>query len=347
VAFDTKIWRSTNGAFSWTEVTPTNFGIGNSGYGPVLSANPNDPQTVLYGNVPYMRSDNSGTNWTKIATGDLHADYHCFAWEANGTAVWAANDGGWSRSADRGVTWNSSSNTMPISQFYSIDCEKTEDGYMIGGTQDNNILYTPTPSLNWIDPAVGSSEGDATGAVIDLYNPQQMWAIAGVSSDPIAYPRYHTTDGGTTWNIADNGIDPSTNGGSIRTDNAFPARLVTSTGPNVYESFDGGSTWGRSNPSPFPSTVASLTSSTRVLNGAVLYATTNSTTAGQRLFVRDNGTWVERSTGLPSSQIVLKVVPHPWAGSADERSAWTTRSYKWRSTKRARACRPAAVRSGR
>jgi hypothetical protein len=318
VAFDTRIWRSTNAGTIWTEVTP-GFIIGNSGYGPVISACPADPTVVLYGDVPYCRSTDSGASWSKLASPHLHADYHMFAWDTDGQGVWAANDGGWFHSTDRGVTWSSSSNAMPVSQFYTIDCEKTELGYMLGGTQDNNVLYTPSPTLDWVDPAVGSTEGDAFGVTVDLYNPMQMWAISGLSGPPLPFPRKRTTDGGTTWTTVDNGIDPSNASGSIRTDNAFPVRLVTSTDTFVYESFDGGDTWAKSNPTAFPRSITSLTSSTRVAPNAVLYATLGGSIAGQRLFVRDGGTWVERSAGLPDGTVV-KVVPHPWAGNAGE--AW-------------------------
>lgn len=322
-AYDAVIYRSQNAGATWSNVTPANFVIGNSGYGPAISVCPTDPNTVLYGNVPLVRTTDGGVSWTKIALPTLHADFHVFAWDADNTGVWAGHDGGWSHSTDKGATWSSSSNAMPISQFYSIDCEKTELGYMIGGTQDNNVLYTPNPSLTWVDPALNSTEGDAFGVVIDLYSPTSMWAVSGQTNGPITYPRFRTTDGGTTWSQVTSGIGPSTLQGQIRSDNAYPVRLVTSAGTLVYESLDGGSTWTQNNPVAFPANISDLTSSTRVSPSAVLYATLGSTTSGQRLYVRDGGTWSERSSGLPLGQVV-KVVPHPWAANADE--AWAVMS---------------------
>jgi trimeric autotransporter adhesin len=318
VAFDAALYRSQDGGGTWTNITPS-YTVGNSGYGPAISVCPDDGNTVLYGNVPYNRSIDGGAHWTKISPAHLHADYHVFDWDADGFGVWAGHDGGWSHSTDRGLTWDSSSNVMPISQFYSIDCEKNVVGYMVGGTQDNNILYTPNQALFWTDPAVGSTEGDATGACINGYDPTQMWSVTGVVSGPITYPRYRTINGGTTWGQVVSGIAANSyNGGVIRNDNTFPIKLVTSVGPYVYESADGIS-WALSNPGGFPANIQNLTSTVRVSPSAVLYATLTGSTSGQRLYVRDGGTWYERSGNLPAGT-VTKVVPHPWFAYADE--AW-------------------------
>jgi Calx-beta domain/Domain of unknown function (DUF5122) beta-propeller len=317
VAFDAVLYRSRDGGSTWTNITPS-YTVGNSGYGPAISVCPDDGNTVLYGNVSYNRSVDSGTTWNKITTPHLHADYHVFDWDADGFGVWAGHDGGWSHSTNRGLTWDSTPNVMPVSQFYSIDCEKNVVGYMVGGTQDNNVLYTPNQSLYWTDPQVGSTEGDATGASINGYDPNQMWCVSGVTS-PISYPIYRTLNGGGLWNQVVGGIAANTySGGVIRNDNTFPVRLVTAVGPYVYESLDGAN-WTLSNPGGFPANIQNLTSTVRVSPSAVLYATLKGSTAGQRLYVRDGGTWSERSGNLPAGT-VTKVVPHPWFANASE--AW-------------------------
>jgi hypothetical protein len=317
VCFTTSVYRSQDGGASWANVSPA-YTVGNSTYGPVISACPADPAIVLMGNVPLSRSADGGASWTKIVEADLHADYQAFEWEDDAVGVWAGHDGGWSFSGDRGLNWDSSANVMPVTQFYTVDGDRTSLGYLLGGTQDNNVLYTPNHALFWTDPALGSSEGDAFGVAINQYDPNQMWAVSGVFGAPYAFPRFRTLDGGTTWGQVNSGIDPNNFSGSLRTDNAFPVRLVTSAGPFVYESTDGVN-WSKSNPAAFPANVRNLTSSIRVSGGAVLYAALGSTMAGQRLYVRDNGTWYERSAGLPAGDI-LKVVPHPWFAYADQ--AW-------------------------
>jgi hypothetical protein len=107
-----------------------------------------------------------------------------------------------------------------------------------------------------------------------------------------------------------NGIAPNAyKGGVIRSDNTFPIKLVTSVGPYVYESADGVN-WVLNN-AGFPADILNLTSTVRVSGGALLYATLTGSTPGQRLYVRDGGSWYERSGNLPAGS-VTKVVPHPW-----------------------------------
>jgi Secretion system C-terminal sorting domain/BNR/Asp-box repeat len=309
------VWRSTDGGTTWTDITPSPS-IGNAGYGPVISVCPGDANTVLVGDVGASRSTNGGTSWIQMVNGDLHADYHAFAWDADGNGVWAGHDGGWSHSPDRGVTWETSSNVMPVTQFYNIDCEKTEVGYMVGGSQDNGIAFTPTQALFWTDVHAG----DGAGACVDLYDLGRMWAFDGVYGAPLPFHRLRTTNAGASWQEVDSGIDANSYAGVIRSDNAFNPWLVTSAGTYVYDSTDFGTTWTKSNASAFPSTIRDLTSSTRVAPTAVLYACLNSSTLGQRLFVRDGGNWYERSTGLPAGSL-RKVIPHPWSGNfADQ--AW-------------------------
>jgi hypothetical protein len=313
--FGTSVFRSIDGGTSWTTITPA-YNVGDNGMGSVITICPTDPYTILYGNTSLNRSIDGGDTWTSLASTHLHADYHVFAWESGGNGVWAGHDGGWSYSSNRGLNWDSSQNVMPITQFYRIDCEKTETGTMLGGTQDNNVLVSTNEGLVWTDPALSSTEGDADGVCVDQYSPNRVFAVSGVSNGPLAYPHFRSFDFGVHWNADLAGLDPTTFQGSIRSDNAFPLRLVCSAGSFVYDSADSGATWQKSNTTAFPGPVANLTSTTRVSPSAVLYACLQSFTPGQRLFIRNNGAWSEGSSGLPSG-LIYKVIPHPWAAYAD------------------------------
>lgn len=309
------VWRSTDDGASWTNITPASD-PNRFWYANAIAASPVEPNYVLLGGVGARLSTDAGLSWSPLVTPNLHADYHSFSWNSDGISVWAGNDGGWFHSLDHGQTWDSSSNVMPITQFYNIDCEKTEIGYMIGGTQDNDLVYTPTQDLFWYD----KGEGDGAGTCVDLYTLGRMWGIHGVFGGNLPYHRERTADGGASWQEVDNGIDANSGAGVIRGDNAFNPWLVTSAGRYVYDSTDGFN-WTKSNPSPFPANVANVTSSTRVSPNSVAYACMLYPVGGQSLFVRDGGVWVDRSAGLPAGRPVHKVVPHPWSGNyADE--AW-------------------------
>ena len=116
--------RSTDGGTSWTGLTISSV-LGECNYGPALSVCPSDPTLVLYGNVGYQRSTDGGAHWTPIAVGDLHADYHRFVWDPDNNGVWACNDGGISHSLDKGATWSATSTVLPVTQFNTVDCERS------------------------------------------------------------------------------------------------------------------------------------------------------------------------------------------------------------------------------
>src|SRR6185436_3113073 len=191
VCFNTTIFRSQNGGVSWTNITPSPP-LSNSGYGPVIAACPTDPAVVLTGNVGAKRSVDGGATWIPVGTPHLHADYHVFEWKSDGVGVWAGNDGGWSFSADRGINWDSSANVMPVSQFYSVDGDRTSLGVLMGGTQDNNVLFTPNHALFWSDPALGSTEGDAFGVADNQYYPNQLWGVSGLAGGSFPFQRWRS-----------------------------------------------------------------------------------------------------------------------------------------------------------
>ncbi len=314
------VWRTFDGGVTWTSITPSPD-INRSWYANAIAVSPVSPQRVFLGGVGARWSSNGGTTWNSMVNANLHADYHVFAFDPGGTGVWAGNDGGWSHSSDLGLTWDSSTNVMPITQFYDVACERTEVGMMVGASQDNNVEYSPDESLIWNLPPIGSTEGDGNGAAVDQFTPTRLWAIQGVYGGSYSYHRSRSTDGGATWTEIDNGIDPNTTAGRIREDGVFNPWLVTNAGAYVYDSTNFGSTWTRSNATAFPGNVNELTCSARATPNAVAYACIGSNTPGQRLYVRDGGVWQERDSGLPAGVSVRTVATHPYSGNyVDE--AW-------------------------
>jgi hypothetical protein len=308
------VWRSLDGGSTWTNITPSPD-VNRFAYNNVIAVSPADQNRVFLGGVGAKYSSDGGTTWNSMVTPHLHADYHVFSFDHGGTGVWAGNDGGWSHSTDLGPTWDSSANVMPITQFYDIACERTEAGVMVGGAQDNNILYSPDESLVWTDPAVGSSEGDGSGCAVDQFTTTRLWAVQGVYGGDYAYHRSRSIDGGATWQETDDGIDPNPYSARVRQDGAFNPTLVSNAGPYVYESTDQGATWAKANVDAFPANVVELTSSVRSTPDAVLYACLSGSTTGQRLYVRDAGVWFQRDFGLPAGAPVHKVATHPFSGN--------------------------------
>ena len=309
VSFSGSVWRSADNGGTWQNVST----FPHTSVVPV-SICPSNSNIVLAGQDELRRSTDGGLTWSTLSVPTPHAGCTIFAWEDNGTAVWAGTVGGWIHSADQGQTWDASSNLMPIATLDELDCERTEAGMMVGGTHGSSILVTQNEGLVWNDVAAGGDAEDTAGPVtLDQFMPQRMWAAA-----PFA-PLYRSSDYGVTWKPTGSGLPLGGGAIQLANDDAPGPHLFWSQGFHVFESSDTGLTFVETTPGAFANRIISLTSSQRVSGGAVLYVTTLNTT-GSRLFVRDGGIWSDRTGTLPGG-LLTKVVPHPWAADANE--AWT------------------------
>ena len=131
-AFNTRIWRSQNGGDGPKSRRPsrsrTRAGSGDLDL-PLTTATPCSTATSV-GLCARPTAARTGRR-----SPHLHADYHVFGWDTNGDGVWAATMAAGRTLLDRGATWSSSSNVMPVSQFYDVDCTHDGAGTFIGGTQ--------------------------------------------------------------------------------------------------------------------------------------------------------------------------------------------------------------------
>lgn len=206
------IWRSTNNAASWTQVTsPQDRGQAN--YNLALVADPNDGATVYYATSAsetndggtLWRSTNAGQTWTDISFGDgvtggLHADSHVIAIpRSNSNVLFTGNDGGIWRTGNAKaatVAWRSLNQTLSITQFQAIALHPTNPGIIIGGTQDNGTNRT-LGQASWDNVA----EGDGGFPYIDQSNPNIFWQTYQNTSSATASnfgPRV-SNDQGLTW----------------------------------------------------------------------------------------------------------------------------------------------------
>ena len=315
------VYKSTLEGSSWSTITPSTNYLRNQGdYDNVLTVDPANPDIVFAGGVDLMKTTDGGATWSIVSDPDLHADYHAFAWNSDGSEFYAGHDGGVSLSTDRGLTWSSGRNILPITQFYHIDTFPTSTSIHGGGTQDNGVPVTITGGYPW-----NTSAGDGGGFAVNPNNAAEMWHTNGVFSGPLLFNRYHTTNSGANWNAANTGLPDSTNWfPQIRHDQSDPGLVFTNVGgadlggPGVYESrvyalSSSSGTWSDYWGSGFTAPIDDLTTSNwDFVAGRAVYACLYSSTNNNRLWVADhNGGWDERSTGLPTGDRVRRVVPHP------------------------------------
>ena len=316
------VYSSTIEGGDWSAITPSTNYMRNQGYyNNVLTVDPANPNIVFAGGVTLMKTTDAGATWAEVWDPDLHVDYHAFAWNSDGSEFYAGHDGGVSLSTDRGATWSSGRNILPITQFYHIDTFPTSTSVYGGGTQDNGVPVTITGGYPW-----NTTAADGGGFAVNPNNAAEMWNTAGVDiNGPIGFPRYHTTNSGANWNPVNTGLPDSMNWfPQIRHDQSDPGLVFTNVGgadlggPGVYESrvyasSNSGASWSNYWDSHFTDPIDDLTTSPwNFVSGRAVYACLNASTNDNRLWVADgSGGWDERSAGLRTGWSVRRVVPHP------------------------------------
>lgn len=302
------IYMSANDGATWSDVSPgTNIFKNQGWYNNVLEVCPTNSNIVLAGGVRLWRSANSGTTWTELTDDDIHADQHAIEWTSDGQNVYIGNDGGVIYSNDQGVTFSSGINYIPITQYVNFDVGESNRGVIYGGSQDNGITGTTNGGTTWNF----TKGGDGGGVSIDPISSLYVNVTAGYYSGDHSFEIYRSSDQGFTWTEDHTGIDPtSTWYTKMRSDRTNPVKLYTNGGAYVYESTNAGNSWNKLNVSAFPVSVTNIGVSKYVAPKAIIYATLNSFTTGQRLRVYDGGNFFERTSGIPSNLRIRQVIPH-------------------------------------
>lgn len=240
-------YKSTDKGETWTKkpdhILPgefSNFGW----YFGLIEVDPDDPETVIIGEIDLLKSTNGGTSWTNITYSysgpgtfiDQHPDQHAL-WidKTDNKFMVAGNDGGIFTTTDGGNNWTKLYD-LPVSQFYAstVDFLKPERKY--GGTQDNGTLGTKSGNSNDWDMIYG---GDGFHTLVDY------------TDSDIIYAEYQwnglgkSTDGGISFYWARNGVDENdrTNWSTpVVMDNEDNNILYLGT-YRVYATIDGAENW--------------------------------------------------------------------------------------------------------
>ncbi|MBK9736484.1 MAG: hypothetical protein IPO92_16605 [Saprospiraceae bacterium] len=149
------IYKTINGGNSWTrciilDANGNEAGIGNalaphSGY---ISVSPTNPDHVAIGAFWYAICDDGFT--FNGPTSGSHVDYHAGEWSTDGSTIYFGTDGG--------VTYTRFDNILdlkfeltkiPTLQFVSIEGGKKNNNILIGGTQDNGLIYKVGNDPQW------------------------------------------------------------------------------------------------------------------------------------------------------------------------------------------------------
>lgn len=195
--------KSSDGGVTWVNISNPSILGGQGWYDMIIAVHPTNPNVVIAGGNIIGRSIDGGTTWTLQSYGNPHPDQHAVIFKENSGSyneVIIGNDGGVIYSADFGNSTDNSpvfserNNGYNVTQFYGISMKNiSNDGYLLGGTQDNNTLRI-TSTQNTIGAGENVNGGDGITSFIDQDQPE-----IGLISSQYGYYRYfNTSTGGST-----------------------------------------------------------------------------------------------------------------------------------------------------
>jgi photosystem II stability/assembly factor-like uncharacterized protein len=298
------IYKSTDYGLNWTSITPTsNFQnlAGQAWYDLYCFVNPKNPDKVYVGTIDVFRSTD-GTTFTNITNGYnggyVHVDQHyLFFHPTDENTFIVCNDGGIWRTTNNGNTFSNLNQNLTLTQFYRIAASPFNPGRILGGTQDNGTQQTFS-TLNW-SAAYGGDGGEV------CFNPFDQNFILGETQNGGIF---RTTNGGSSWNQAQTGLNMSENVAWVAPIIAHPSVSGTffTARTSVYKSTNNGGSWTAVS-APVNGTSAIREMAISKSNPNILFAS-----SGSQIFKSTNGgvNWTNITIGLPN-RTITSINVHP------------------------------------
>ncbi len=184
--FSARLSASTNNGTTWSDLN-VDFDTAQMGYNTYVVADPRNADTLYIGSRDVYRSQDGGQNWVNLTRNfsrgpdfyeytptiaSSHPDQHAFAISpANANDIYIGNDGGLSKSTNRGATFQSLNSTLSLTQFVGIALHPTDPQITYGGTQDNGTQIRLSNSKQWFEFA----PGDGGRCVINPQDPSVVF----------------------------------------------------------------------------------------------------------------------------------------------------------------------------
>ncbi len=296
------LYKTTDGGDSWFQLEGTpDFPQPQAWYDMYVAVDPTDEDIVfcggvspIYANAGIIRSMDGGETWMEVSEGifggQTHPDHQCIAFGPGGW-IWEGNDGGVWKTYNRGKSWINCNSTLTVTQNYTVGASVHDEALVLGGTQDVGTVQRVEDSLEW-PQLIG---GDGGFLAYDYDDP----TIKYTTYVYLSVQRW--LDGEVDWISGPWDDDPRN----------FIAPLVMD--PNDPQTLLGGTNriWRTLNaPTAAEWTVISSSlvsgggtiNAIAVANGdsGIIYSGSSN---GRVWVTFDAGTWVNRTSGLPSGQI--------------------------------------------
>jgi outer membrane protein assembly factor BamB len=286
------IYVSTNGGISWTAQSVANVpgmvnddGIQQWWYDTTAAVDPtvSSGTTAYVGGADLWQTTDGGNTWTNLTNaynnGPVHPAQHALAFFGGGSSsYYLGNDGGIWSGTSSGAFSDLNGGGLNITELYGgSDSDVGPDAALYGGAQGNGEAQYPpgaTGAAQW-NEVYGGNGGQT---VADYTNNAIVYEEAGGTTIN------KSSDGGQTWNAADNGINPSDPVNFVMPLVMSPSNdseLFAGT-DSIYRTTDGGTSWS--------ATSAPLDNGTPI--SAIAVAPTNDAT----IYAGDNAGNVYTST---------------------------------------------------
>jgi photosystem II stability/assembly factor-like uncharacterized protein len=146
------LYRSDDGGSSWQHLSKDRSIQTRSWYYMEVFADPQDENTVVVLNAPFMRSIDGGRTFTSVRV--PHGDNHdLWVNPTDNEVMINANDGGANVSFNAGASWSTQQN-QPTAQFYRVIADEQFPYHVYGGQQDNSaigIASAAPGAIGWKD----------------------------------------------------------------------------------------------------------------------------------------------------------------------------------------------------
>ncbi|WP_372364570.1 WD40/YVTN/BNR-like repeat-containing protein [Candidatus Uabimicrobium sp. HlEnr_7] len=163
------VFKTTNGGDSWKQTNDSALygGVGTYAWWfSNIRVDPNDPSVVFFLGFNFYRTQNGGNSWQNVGY-DMHVDHHAlYIHPLDSSICLAGNDGGVYLSKNSGSRWKKS-DSLPITQFYSLAVDPKDPNRILAGAQDNGVNFIATGSKTGWKGVIG---GDGLDVAFDPTN---------------------------------------------------------------------------------------------------------------------------------------------------------------------------------
>ena len=239
------VFRSTDGAATWTLVS-SNL-PGNSWN---LAVDPVNPLVVYAATYPaLLKSVDGGTTWN-LANAGLPSSAVLVRIDAGAPSrLYAAtDDSGVYASTDAGATWNPANEGLEWQHIQDLAIDPANPSRIFAASWGGAVPAGPggiylsvDAGTTWslVDLGIG---GLVVGSAVTIDDRNSSLVYAGVGSSVLRGNVLRSEDGGATWTVVNDGLSGYFSYGVAARPGAA-TRAYGISGPNVYETSNGGGTW--------------------------------------------------------------------------------------------------------